>query len=87
MRAPGTHPGPFRAAARWSLDQRRDRSRTLPNVPEPIVIEDDRGVDIAQIRAQLRLTVPERVKSMVDAANALITVQDAANTDRSARVH
>ena len=40
--------------------------------------EDDRGVDVAQIRAQHRLTVPERSRVMVDAANGRIAVQEAA---------
>lgn len=40
--------------------------------------EDERGVDVAQIRAQLRLTVPERVRIMVEAANRLIAVQEEA---------
>jgi hypothetical protein len=38
-------------------------------------IEDARGVDISQIRRQLELSVPERVRSMVDAANTLLTIQ------------
>lgn len=37
--------------------------------------EDSRGVDIAQIRRQLRMTVPERVRSMVDAANTMLEIQ------------
>ena len=45
--------------------------------------EDDRGVDVAQIRAQLRLTVPERVRVMVEAANQLLAVQDAVGLHRS----
>jgi hypothetical protein len=46
--------------------------------------EDERGVDVAQIRAQLRLTVPERVRIMVEAANRLIAVQEEAGLHRSA---
>ena len=38
--------------------------------------EDWRGVDIGQIRAQLRLSVPERVREMVHAANVLMTMQE-----------
>lgn len=42
--------------------------------------EDERGVDVAQIRAQLRLTVPERVRTMVEIANAKIALQEVAKT-------
>lgn len=45
--------------------------------------EDDRGVDVAQIRAQLRLTVPERVRVMVEAANQRLAVQHAAGLHQS----
>ncbi len=45
---------------------------------EPQILEDERGVDITQIRAQLALSVPERVRVMVDAANRLIDLQEAA---------
>lgn len=38
-------------------------------------IEDARGVDVSQIRRQLELSVPERVRSMVDAANTLLMIQ------------
>mgnify|MGYP006271955773 CR=1 FL=1 len=38
-------------------------------------LEDERGVDVAQIRVQLALSVPERVRTMVDAANRLIELQ------------
>ena len=40
------------------------------------VIEDERGVDISQIRRQLALPVPERVRVMVEAANAMIAIQE-----------
>jgi hypothetical protein len=53
-------------------------------VDSVITSEDDRGVDIAQIRAQLRLTVPERVRVMVEAANQLLAVQETAVLHRSA---
>jgi hypothetical protein len=43
-------------------------------------IEDSRGVDISQIRRQLRMTVPERVRSMVEAANTMLAIQDHAQT-------
>ena len=42
------------------------------------VIEDERGVDISQIRAMLRMTVPERVAEMVHAANVLMEIQRSA---------
>lgn len=38
--------------------------------------EDWRGVDVGQIRAQLRMSVPERVRVMVETANLLIEIQD-----------
>jgi hypothetical protein len=38
-------------------------------------IEDERGVDTSQIEHQSRLTVPERVREMVDAANVLIAIR------------
>ena len=38
--------------------------------------EDERGVDIGQIRGQLKLTVAERVREMVHAANVLMTMQE-----------
>jgi hypothetical protein len=38
-------------------------------------IEDSRGIDVAQIRRQLRMTVPERVRTMVDAANILTSIR------------
>ena len=39
------------------------------------VVEDSRGVDVSQIRRQLRMTVPERVREMVHAANVLLAIQ------------
>jgi len=41
-------------------------------------LEDERGVDVSQIRRQLAMTVPERVHTMVETANVLIAVQRAA---------
>jgi hypothetical protein len=38
--------------------------------------EDERGVDVGQIRAQLDLTVAERVREMVHAANVLMTMHE-----------
>jgi hypothetical protein len=39
-------------------------------------LEDWRGVDVGQIREQLRLPVKERVRVMVEAANVLLSVED-----------
>jgi hypothetical protein len=39
-------------------------------------IEDSRGVDISQIRRQLQMTVPERVRSMVEAANIMLEIRE-----------
>ena len=38
--------------------------------------EDARGVDIGQIRELLRMSVAERVRQMVHAANVLLTMQE-----------
>lgn len=50
----------------------------------PTVLEDARGVDLGQIRAQRRLPVAERVRTMVEAANVLLAVQSTARSARSA---
>jgi hypothetical protein len=47
--------------------------------------EDERGVDVAQLRRQLELTIPERVRTMVAAANALMAIQRHASSDSSLR--
>lgn len=44
--------------------------------------EDERGVDIGQIRRQLKLTVAERVREMVHAANVMMTMQENARRFR-----
>jgi len=49
---------------------------------DPQVLEDERGVDIAQIRARLSLSVPERVQSMVDSVNRIIAMRKMADKDR-----
>ena len=41
-------------------------------------LEDERGVDVSQIQVQLRLSVPERVRTMVAIANTKIAMQEAA---------
>ncbi|MEY2975113.1 MAG: hypothetical protein RIR49_1533 [Actinomycetota bacterium] len=38
-------------------------------------LEDWRGVDVGQIRHQLRLSVEERVQHMVDIANRLMEIR------------
>ena len=38
-------------------------------------IEDSRGVDVSQIRRQLRMSVEDRVRHMVDVTNKLIEVR------------
>jgi hypothetical protein len=40
------------------------------------VIEDERGVDISQIRQQLRMSVEDRVNHMVEVANVMIHIRD-----------
>ena len=45
-------------------------------------LEDVRGVDVGQIRQQLRLPVKERVRTMVDAANRMMAVQESALLSR-----
>ncbi len=39
------------------------------------MIEDFRGVDISQIRRQLRLSVEERVRHMVEVTNTLMEIR------------
>jgi len=48
--------------------------------------EDSRGVDVGQIRSQLNLTVAERVREMVHAANVLMTMQETARRYRETRL-
>jgi hypothetical protein len=50
------------------------------------VIEDSRGVEISQIRGQLRMSVPERVRSMVDTANMMLSIQRTAQASRRRQV-
>ena len=47
-------------------------------------LENWRGVDVGQIREQLRLPVKDRVRVMVDAANVLMSVQEHARRTRGA---
>ena len=46
--------------------------------------EDERGVDVGQIRGQLKLSVAERVRDMVNAANVMMTMQENARRFREA---
>ena len=41
-------------------------------------VEDERGVDVTQIRARLALSVPERVRTMVESANRIIAIRESA---------
>jgi hypothetical protein len=50
-------------------------------------LEDSRGVDIGQIRRQLRLSVPERVQSMVATANVMLSIQKSAQASLRRRVN
>lgn len=43
-----------------------------------VALDDERGVDVSQIRTQLQLSVPERVRTMVAIANTKIAMQEAA---------
>ncbi|MBA3605163.1 MAG: hypothetical protein M3487_03230 [Actinomycetota bacterium] len=45
---------------------------------EVVAIEDERGVDIGQIRRLLRLSVPERVREMVEVANVMLSIRTTA---------
>ena len=54
-------------------------------IPSPSSLEDWRGVDIGQIRDQLRLPVKERVRVMVEAANRIIAMQEHARAVREAK--
>jgi hypothetical protein len=47
-------------------------------------LEDWRGVDVSQIRRQLRLPVKDRVRVMVETANVMIAIQEHARAARDA---
>ena len=47
--------------------------------------EDWRGVDVGQIRRQLRMTTKERVRDMVHAANVIMLMQKNALAARQRR--
>jgi hypothetical protein len=44
--------------------------------------EDWRGVDVGQIRRQLRMTTKKRVRDMVHAANVMMSIQENAAAAR-----
>ncbi len=44
--------------------------------------EDWRGVDIGQIRSQLKLSVKDRVRDMVHAANVMMSIVERARVAR-----
>jgi hypothetical protein len=46
-------------------------------------LEDWRGVDIDQINNQLRMSVPDRVRIMVEAANVMMSMQSHALAARA----
>jgi hypothetical protein len=48
-------------------------------------LEDWRGVDVGQIRRQLRMTTIERVRDMVHAANVLMSIREHAAVARARR--
>ena len=59
---------------------------TLLNVEQLPVIEDARGVDISQIKRQLRMSVPERVRTMVETANVMLSIQRTAQASLQRQV-
>ena len=55
---------------------RSQRPPTYAGDVEPTTpLEDSRGVDVSQLRRQLEMTVPERVRAMVEAANTMLAIQ------------
>ena len=49
--------------------------------------EDERGVDVGQIRRQLNMSVAERVREMVHAANVMMKMQENVRSSREAQSH
>lgn len=49
------------------------------------MVEDDRGVDVSQIRRQLRMSVEDRVRHMVEVTNTLMEIRSTAHFVDSAR--
>lgn len=78
----------------WSVETDRAGNRrilidvgdqSVPNPTSPIPVgglEDWRGVDISQIRRQIRLTPAERLRHMTHVANQLRRIQRAAHRER-----
>lgn len=66
--------------------------RVLPGAYTHIMVawqnpdEDWRGVDLTQIRRQLRLPIADRVREMVHAANVMMAVRQHAQQARSRKV-
>lgn len=58
---------------------------TLGPMGDSAPLEDRRGVDVGQIREQLRLPVKDRVRVMVDAANRMIALQEHARAARATK--
>lgn len=52
-------------------------------VVEPVPLEVERGVDVAAIRALLRLSPAERVDHMVEVVKAIQAIRDHARAARS----
>ncbi|CAN5360279.1 hypothetical protein BH23ACT3_BH23ACT3_10730 [soil metagenome] len=48
-------------------------------------LEDWRGVDVGQIRRQLRMSVKDRVRTMVETANVMMAIQERARTARETK--
>lgn len=72
--------------ARQLLTYRPGSSSYAGEVDDVPTIEDSRGVDVSQIRRQLRMTAPERVQVMVEAANRMLAIQEHAQASiRQAR--
>lgn len=53
----------------------RRRPSYADPVEQPPSIEDGRGVDVSQIRRQLRMSVEDRVRYMVEVSNTLMNVR------------
>lgn len=47
--------------------------------------EDERGVDVTQIRDLLRMSVADRAREMVHAANVMMTIRENVQRNREAR--
>lgn len=54
-------------------------------MPEPVKLEDNRGVDVAHIRSLLDLTPAQRLAHMVDVVTTMRSLAEHAKTARAAR--